>query len=302
MWIRTTWPPAGASPDNRRLRTPRQAAAARRCPDAGRAGADRGAARALARGVLPGDPGQHRAKAAAIENARAKEGVLTGDISALSSGSARSTREIASLRRRESARRRTRSTRGARSWRACRLATRSSTSVTCGCAQSCGGHRSCSPQRLVEIYKSDQPDLLSRGPRVRRLRRPARARRLPEPDRQAGLGDRRPGARAEEEVRAEAALLLILKSQAEEAVRRSRPSSASSQEARAGDPEQRGATWRTRAAEARQARQREGAPPRARGRPRGAQAASAQVTDQLQGAARRPPARSARAAAATSGP
>ncbi len=96
----------------------------------------------------------------AIENAQAQEGVLTGDISALSRRIRTLTREIGSLRRREA---RVQNTLDARRAQLARVQARYQVEHRRFVRLRRELHRSqiVLAQRLIEIYKSDQPDMLS---------------------------------------------------------------------------------------------------------------------------------------------
>ena len=100
-------------------------------------------------------------KQAAIDSARAKEGVLTGDISALSKRIRTMTPRDRVAAPARGARRRTRSTRAAHSSSASASATRRSTSGSCGCGAELRRSQGVLAERLIEIYKADQPDMLS---------------------------------------------------------------------------------------------------------------------------------------------
>ena len=100
-------------------------------------------------------------KQAAIENARAKEGVLTGDISALS-------KRIRTLTPRDRVAAPARGARAEHARRPARPAraraapaTRWSTSASCALRRKLRRAQGVLAARLVEIYKADQPDMLS---------------------------------------------------------------------------------------------------------------------------------------------
>ena len=99
-------------------------------------------------------------KQAAIENARAKEGVLTSDISSLSKRIRTLTREIGSLRRREA---RVQNTLDARRAQLARVQARYQVEHErfVRLRKELRRSQGVLAKRLIEIYKSDQPDMLS---------------------------------------------------------------------------------------------------------------------------------------------
>ena len=99
-------------------------------------------------------------KQTAIDNARAKEGVLTGDISALSNRIRSLTREIGALRRREA---RVQNTLDARRAQLARVQARYQREHERFIAlrRKLRRVQGVLAARLVEIYKSDQPDMMS---------------------------------------------------------------------------------------------------------------------------------------------
>jgi len=99
-------------------------------------------------------------KQGAIDNARAKEGVLTGDISALSKRIRSLTREIGTLRRREA---RVQNTLDARRAQLARVQARYQREHERFIAlrRKLRRVQGVLAARLVEIYKSDQPDMMS---------------------------------------------------------------------------------------------------------------------------------------------
>ncbi|HEY5726812.1 MAG TPA: peptidoglycan DD-metalloendopeptidase family protein, partial [Methylomirabilota bacterium] len=99
-------------------------------------------------------------KQTAIDNARAKEGVLTGDISALSNRISSLTREIGALRRREA---RVQNTLDARRAQLARVQARYQREHERFIAlrRKLRRVQGVLAARLVEIYKSDQPDMMS---------------------------------------------------------------------------------------------------------------------------------------------
>ena len=78
----------------------------------------------------------------------------------------------------------------------CATGSRRRATGSSGCAASWSPPGRVLAARLVEIYKADAPGRAHRDPRGRRLRRPARARRVPRPDLGPGPRDHRRGARA----------------------------------------------------------------------------------------------------------
>ena len=99
-------------------------------------------------------------KQAAIDNARAKEGVLTSDISALSKRIRTLTREIGSLRRREA---RVQNTLDARRAQLARVQARYQVEHErfVRLRRELRRSQGVLAERLIEIYKADQPDMLS---------------------------------------------------------------------------------------------------------------------------------------------
>jgi peptidoglycan hydrolase CwlO-like protein len=99
-------------------------------------------------------------KQSAIERARSKEGVLTSDISALSKRIRSLTREIGSLRRREA---RVQNTLDARRAQLARVQARYQREHERFVAlrRKLRRVQGVLAQRLIEIYKSDQPDMMS---------------------------------------------------------------------------------------------------------------------------------------------
>jgi len=99
-------------------------------------------------------------KRAAIDRARAKEGVLTGDISALSKRIRVMTREIGSLRRREA---RVQNTLDARRAQLARVQARYQREHDrfVRLRRKLRRAQGVLAERLIEIYKADQPDMLS---------------------------------------------------------------------------------------------------------------------------------------------
>src|SRR4051794_15828525 len=99
-------------------------------------------------------------KQAAIDQARAKEGVLTGDISALSKRIRGLTREIGSLRRREA---RVQNTLDARRSQLARVQARYQVEHDrfVRLRRELRRVQGVLAKRLVEIYKADQPDMMS---------------------------------------------------------------------------------------------------------------------------------------------
>ena len=198
---------------------------------------------------------------------------------------------------------RTRSTRGARSSRACRPAIKSSTTGFVRLRRKLQRAQGVLAARLVDDLQGRPAGHAVGDPRVRRLQRPAGPRGLHEADRPAGLGDRRQGPRAEEEVRAEAAAAVGPEVAGRRGREGDRGEAARAAGGALGDPEQRGGSVGGTPLQVRQAGQRQGAPPGAGGRPAPA-AGRVRAGDRTSCRARapRPPARSGRAAEATSGP
>jgi murein DD-endopeptidase MepM/ murein hydrolase activator NlpD len=99
-------------------------------------------------------------KQAALENARAKEGVLTGAISALSKRIRTMTREIGSLRRREARVQNTLDARRAQLERV-RVRYEAEHARFVRLRRELGRSQGVLAARLVAIYKADQPDMMS---------------------------------------------------------------------------------------------------------------------------------------------
>ncbi len=99
-------------------------------------------------------------KQAAIDNARAKEGVLTSDISALSRRIRSLTREIGSLRRREA---RVENTLDGRRAQLARVQARYEVEHKrfVRLRKELGRSQGVLAKRLIQIYKADQPDMMS---------------------------------------------------------------------------------------------------------------------------------------------
>ena len=150
------------------------------------------------------------------------------------------------------------------------LATSASTSAIVQLRKQAASRQGVLAQRLVEIYKADQPDFVSvvleaDGFDDMLVRADYMSR-----DREAGLGDRRSGARAEAGVRAASGRCCSTSSsRPQEAVRRDRGQQRELARDARGDREQPGASSPSaRRRQARQARQRDARSPGARGRHR----------------------------------
>ena len=224
-------------------------------------------------------------KQAAIENARAKEGVLTSDISALSKRIRTLTREIGSLRRREA---RVQNTLDARRAQLARVQARyagRARRASCACGEELRRSQGVLAERLVEIYKADQPDMLSVI-----LESDGFNDLLVRADYMSAIGEQDSvivdRVRELKQKSAQKRLLLVvLKSKAEEAVQRDRGQAARARRRRARRSRP------ARPTSPRRASYKSGKLGNVRehrheleGDLRALQAASAQVTNQLQGA------------------